>query len=229
MPNTPINGLPSPTDSSPNDPPIHFDALNAVLDSRLIARFATTTARDSAITTPVNGMTVWCDSPGAYYDRVAGQWLQRQVAWTQFAPTWTAASAPSIGNGSLTGWQVRNGKTCHFQIELKFGSTTNGGAGSWAFGSLPYSAATTREQIVLVKGYTNGDLNFAGFGLLNNTTVVPYLPIGTANGSMLPVRNADASSAVGTGIPQISGTYAFSGTATTPPRNLSIYGSYEIA
>lgn len=55
MPTTPINGLPSPDDSSPNDPPIHLDALNAVLDSRLVPRYTTATARDSAITAPVTG------------------------------------------------------------------------------------------------------------------------------------------------------------------------------
>lgn len=48
MPTTAINGLPSPDDESPNLPPIHFDALNALLDSRLVPRFPTTTARNNA-------------------------------------------------------------------------------------------------------------------------------------------------------------------------------------
>jgi hypothetical protein len=53
---TPINGLPYPNSSSPNNPPIHFQALNNQLDTRLVPPFSTTTARNSAITSPVTGM-----------------------------------------------------------------------------------------------------------------------------------------------------------------------------
>lgn len=74
---TPINGLPSPDDNSPNDPPIHFGALTAVLDSRLNARFATEAARDQAITDPVNGMVAWIDNLGAWTERAGSAWLRR--------------------------------------------------------------------------------------------------------------------------------------------------------
>lgn len=53
---SPINGLPIPDDASPNDPPIHFQAFANVLDSRIMPRFATSTARDSAIPSPSDGM-----------------------------------------------------------------------------------------------------------------------------------------------------------------------------
>jgi hypothetical protein len=53
---TPINALPYPNSSSPNNPPIHFSALATQLDTRLVPQFSTTTARNSAITSPVNGM-----------------------------------------------------------------------------------------------------------------------------------------------------------------------------
>ena len=61
---------------------------NAVMDlsDNTIPRFATTTARDSAYSAYVsaggamaNGMTCWCDSPGAYFDRIGGAWVQRGV------------------------------------------------------------------------------------------------------------------------------------------------------
>jgi hypothetical protein len=76
VPNTPINGLPSPDDSSPNDPPIHFGALNAVLDSLLVPRYTTGTNRDSAITAPIQGQ----------FAVVNGQpQLRRATIWDPFA------------------------------------------------------------------------------------------------------------------------------------------------
>lgn len=75
---TPINALPYPvaTTDAPNGPQ-QIQNLAVAADTRLVARFATTAARDSAITSPLNGMTVWCDAPGAYFDRVAGAWVAR--------------------------------------------------------------------------------------------------------------------------------------------------------
>lgn len=69
---TPINSLPSPTSSSPNNPPIHFTALNNQLDSRLVPRFSTVTARNSAITAPVEGMV--CTVAGYSMIYRAGSW-----------------------------------------------------------------------------------------------------------------------------------------------------------
>lgn len=69
---TPINALPTPDDNSPNDPPIHFAALNNQLDTRLVPRFATTTARNNAITAPVDGML--CAVAGYPMVYRAGAW-----------------------------------------------------------------------------------------------------------------------------------------------------------
>lgn len=79
MPSTPINGLLSPDDNSPNDPPIHFDALNAILDTRLVPRFDTIAARNAAITAPQSGMA--CSVAGALhvYD-TAWRWQRRGYA-----------------------------------------------------------------------------------------------------------------------------------------------------
>ena len=120
MPTTPINGLPSPDSTSPNNPPAHFDALNAQLDSRLVARFATTTARDAAITSPINGMVVWCDSPGAYYERSGGAWMLRYAGGprgylTSYVPSGSAGAAgvtQGLGPGTANytvpaNWRVK--------------------------------------------------------------------------------------------------------------------------
>lgn len=54
-----------------------------------------------------------------------------------FTPSWTAAgTAPSLGNGSITGKWHRNGKWMDVDIYMSFGSTTTKGTSDWYF-SLP--------------------------------------------------------------------------------------------
>lgn len=80
MPTTQINSLPSPDDNSPNDPPIHFSALNAQLDTRLVPRFTNAAARDAAITAPVEGQVCYVAAttvpavPGRLMLYKAGAW-----------------------------------------------------------------------------------------------------------------------------------------------------------
>jgi hypothetical protein len=51
-----------------------------------------------------------------------------------YTPTWTATgTAPSLGNGSLTGSYFRNGRTVCATVELLIGSTTTTGTGDWRF------------------------------------------------------------------------------------------------
>lgn len=56
-----------------------------------------------------------------------------------FAPTWLAATNPSLGNGSLFGVYTRFGNQINVNISLLPGSTTTFGSGSWSF-SLPAPA-----------------------------------------------------------------------------------------
>lgn len=73
---------------------------------------------------------------------------------TVYTPTWTATNtAPSIGNGILSGRYVNLGKTGFLQIYTKIGSTTNPGAGDYNW-SLPSSwvAATNSVGPVVIGG-----------------------------------------------------------------------------
>ncbi len=61
-------------------------------------------------------------------------------AWQSYSPVWTAAgTAPALGNGTLSGNYVQVGKTIHYRIFWKAGSTTTFGTQAWRF-SLPVSA-----------------------------------------------------------------------------------------
>lgn len=78
-------------------------------------------------------------------------------AWVAYTPTWTAATtAPSIGNGSLTGRYMQAGKTVDFAITLSMGSTTSFGSGAWAF-SLPVTSlvGTNGSPNGIVRGPAN--------------------------------------------------------------------------
>lgn len=71
------------------------------------------------------------------------------AAWTSYTPTWTAVgTAPSLGNGTLTGAWLQIGKTVHFVIELTAGSTTTFGTNRWMF-TLP---ATEKARMWSAKG-----------------------------------------------------------------------------
>ena len=77
------------------------------------------------------------------------------LAWTHggkntaYTPTWGVVSgtAPTIGNGALSGFYCRVGDLVFFQIALGFGSTTTAGSGTYTF-SLPFAMSGT------TKGFT---------------------------------------------------------------------------
>ena len=61
-------------------------------------------------------------------------------AWVAYTPTWTATTTnPTIGNGTLSGYYTKIGKTVHFRIIIVFGTTTNAGSGIYFFG-IPVNA-----------------------------------------------------------------------------------------
>lgn len=66
--------------------------------------------------------------------------------WKDYTPAWTASTAPSVQNGTLTGRYVIIGDTCHFTIKLTGGSSTTWGTGNYSF-SLPVTAAATADHI----------------------------------------------------------------------------------
>lgn len=73
---TPILGVPI-TDPS-EAPENHAAGMQAAFEhaeTYFLGRFADASARDAAITAPVDGMKAWLDSPGRYEDRRDGKWV----------------------------------------------------------------------------------------------------------------------------------------------------------
>jgi hypothetical protein len=74
--------------------------------------------------------------------RIDGLVVDMPPDWTTYVPVVTSGgTAPSLGNGTLTGAYVRVGKLVHCRIFFQFGSTTNLGTGTLSW-SLPLAAAS---------------------------------------------------------------------------------------
>lgn len=97
--------------------------------------------------------------------------------WNTYSPAWTSTgTAPSIGNGTLTGrWKYLDNDAVAIQIRLTWGSTTSAGTGDYNFG-LPVSAAF--EQVlsaVILDSGTDWKLAVAttANGASNSVRVIP--------------------------------------------------------
>ena len=65
---------------------------------------------------------------------VKALWDGLQDSWDAYTPAWASTSTqPTLGNGVLTGRYMQVGKTVHWYIQLKFGTTTTRGSGFYRF------------------------------------------------------------------------------------------------
>lgn len=75
MANTPIASLPYPALSDAPNAPSQVQSLATALDSQLVPRYATTTARDAAITAPVAGQVCWTTTPATHWYYSGTAWI----------------------------------------------------------------------------------------------------------------------------------------------------------
>lgn len=109
--------------------------------------------------------------------------------WKPYTPVWTSGgTAPAIGgDGTLTGRYVIIGDTCHFQIKLTGGGSTNWGTGNYNF-SLPVQAAATADHVGTL---FVGDSSVGGSGY---STGIAFLGSGgTTVGAYVGAKNAASS------------------------------------
>lgn len=139
-----IQGLRYPLPADPNDPPTDFKNLADDVVTRTNMRFASTGARDAAVTSPVAGMEcfVGSGSTAIKYIYFNGAWK----ALYQGPQSWS----PSLVNvtlgtgGTATGrFQAADG-VCHFSALITLGT---GGALTGGFGTnLPVNRRTDIAQ-----------------------------------------------------------------------------------
>lgn len=95
---TPVQGLPYPHIDEPLSNSNHWvKGLATAVEGQLVMRFATTAARDAAITAPVAGMMTWLSDSGTLV-------LYDGTGWKQVYPyapaTYSGTTTPpsSLGN-----------------------------------------------------------------------------------------------------------------------------------
>ena len=134
---------------------------NAIVDAKgdLIAASAADTPARLAVSA-TNNMVLVTDSGES-------TGLKWSADYTAYTPSWTAAgTAPSLGNGTLSGRYLLVGKLCHVQIFFQAGSTTTFGTGEWRF-SLPFASNELNGNAsgFCASGYIE-DLGVQGYQML---------------------------------------------------------------
>lgn len=122
----PIQGGPYPEPSDPPDGPNQMAALATWAAGRLVMRFASTTARDAAITSPVEGMVCQTGTGASLTEWTyrSGSWQNTTVpgAWTAYTPTLSGTF--QLGNGIVTARHCQIGKLGQAYARITLGSTS---------------------------------------------------------------------------------------------------------
>lgn len=111
---------------------------NANVRDQTIAQFASTSARDVAITLPVSGMVCITQDSGLMWVYTGSAWIQygSYGGWTAWTPVMSSTgTAPNLGIGSASaGRYVRMGNTIHGWGRILIGSApTAPGTGDYTF------------------------------------------------------------------------------------------------
>lgn len=100
---------------------------------------------------------------GTKYDTILAALHGLSDARTAYTPSWTSTgTAPSLGNGTLTGNYAQCGKFAAYRAVLVIGSTTTLGTGAYRI-SLPTGAVPLTDQLVQsLLNDVSGSVRFAG-------------------------------------------------------------------
>lgn len=157
-------------------------------------------------------------------------WITDEQPWSSWSPTWSFAyTAGFVGNGILRGrYRLLGSNTCAIELELTFGSTTNGGVGEWAFGYPPNirPSTTTAEHWIGAKVYVpraGGQLPASAW--LRQDRIYVYSGYSAGDSRQSTVRNATGPNPdLGTSIPHADNDFAWAVGA-----NLMVNGVFETA
>lgn len=71
---TPLQGLPIPESTDAANAPAQFNSLAQAVEKLVVQKYSTSTARDTAITSPVEGMTCFLTTPDLYSTYTSAGW-----------------------------------------------------------------------------------------------------------------------------------------------------------
>ena len=108
-----------------------------------------------------------------------------QEGWTSYTPVWTTSgTAPSLGNGTITGSYSLSGKNLIWKMNFSPGTTTTYGTGTWLF-SVPAAISGG-----IVGGYDiTQDAGAATYGGPVHLTTSTTVQLWSSSGSFITVTN----------------------------------------
>lgn len=97
--------------------------VNTYLMQQSVMTFATTAARDAAITSPSEGMFAYSLADNAYYVYSGSAWIPYDIAWVAYTPTFTNYTQGS--GGTTQAFYARIGKTVVVQVYIVSGTASS--------------------------------------------------------------------------------------------------------
>ena len=113
--------------------------LNSYLMDQAVVVFATTTDRDTAITSPTDGMVVYVTASEALFVYEAG-WVQYDTTWKSWTPTWTNVTKGTSPTETYV--YLRIGKMVVAHGSLTFGTGSPAVSGSVTV-TMPVASSTS--------------------------------------------------------------------------------------
>lgn len=96
--------------------------INDYLMSQSVMVFADAGARNTALTSPTEGMITYQTASDHYTFYNGLDWIQFDTSWSSYTPTFTNFT---LGNGTLSAQYFRVGKTVHLNVQVTLGSTSS--------------------------------------------------------------------------------------------------------
>lgn len=119
--------------------------VQTYLQDQVVSTFATTAARDAAITSPSEGMIAYSKADDAYYIYSGSAWIPYDIGWVAWTPTITGLTQ---GTGAVTQcYYARIGKTIVAQGYITLGTGPTG-IGTFTI-SLPVDHANSNRSAIV--------------------------------------------------------------------------------
>lgn len=130
--------------------------------------------------------------PAFWKAEVYDKFTDLYAGWTPYTPAWSCSiTAPSLGNGTLTGRYKAIGKTVWFSLRFLAGSTTTFGDGLWAF-TLPIPPTAVQSAPGVAIGPSSNRWPLACW-LSTGTGVFRMIPYGGTGGVRTIASNPSTS------------------------------------
>lgn len=148
---------------------------NASVRDQVVTPFASSAARTSAVSTPVRGMLSVLTNTDTF-EAYTTSWrsMCSAGAYQSYTPAWTSTgSAPSLGNGTITGQYRYAAGLIIAELRLVMGSTTTFGTGVYLF-SLPVTGSANAANFSGGSWHAldTGTQEYGGATKLETTTTI---------------------------------------------------------